>query len=317
MLLGVVAGVPRTRRSGSAPPPGACRAIPRSPATSPPRGPVRTARCWSPRGARPDDLVAEVRGAEDELAATWQPLAAGVRRGRARLPATAGGPQVDSVSAVAREQHGGRGSAVARLARLGFTEPARASAARSRAARWARCRTTSGCSPPSGSTADPDAALRGLALLLERGARPRPAGRLELDDEVLPAAAARRSSGPAARSPTTWCAIPEHWRAAACRRARSGRPRPGCAAPMLVQVGADPDDPVPVITGPTPTATDMLRVAYREPAPRARRARPGRRCRRVRRRGRAGRPGRGHPRGRPGHRARRARQRRQRRAGWP
>jgi glutamate-ammonia-ligase adenylyltransferase len=163
------------------------------------------------------------------------------------------------VSAVARERDGSRGSAAARLARLGFTEPARAAAALEGGA-LAALRDDEPVLADLGLTADPDAALLGLALLLEsRPLRDRLV--VELDDEVFRRrllavlGASRSLTDHLVRVPGAWAAlVPEHEvrpTAAGLRRA------------MLVQVGADPDQPAPVITGSASQATDTLRVAYR------------------------------------------------------
>ena len=102
----------------------------------PPRGDRRHRRRVGPRGQpaagrrgprRPTDLVAEVRGAEAELAGTWRPLAEAFAAVVRAVPRRAGArPPLDSVTLVTL----GRGSSASgRLARLGFTEPARPRAA--------------------------------------------------------------------------------------------------------------------------------------------------------------------------------------------
>ncbi len=161
---------------------------------------------------------------------------------------------------MAREQHGGRGSAVARLARLGFTEPARAAAALEGGA-LDRLPDDDAVLADLGLTADPDAALTGLALLLNETSGFHDRLVLELDNQVFRRrllavlGASRALTDHLVRRPGSWSfLVPEHEvrpTAAGLRRA------------MLVQVGADPDDPVPVVTRPTAPATDQLRVAYR------------------------------------------------------
>jgi glutamate-ammonia-ligase adenylyltransferase len=163
------------------------------------------------------------------------------------------------VSAVAREQHGGRGSAVARLARLGFTEPARAAAALEGGA-LGPLPDDEAVLADLGLTADPDAALLGLALLLETESE-RDRLVVELEGEVFRRrllavlGASRSLTDHLVRFPGTWAyLVPENEvrpTAAGLRRA------------MLLQVDADPDERDPVARGDTATAGDQLRIGYR------------------------------------------------------
>jgi glutamate-ammonia-ligase adenylyltransferase len=163
------------------------------------------------------------------------------------------------VSAVAREQHSSRGSAVARLARLGFTDPARAAATLEGGA-LGRLPDDEAVLADLGLTADPDAALAGLAQLLEAESHQ---DRLviELADPAFRRrllallGASRALTDHLVRLPGSWShMVPESEvrpTAAGLRRA------------MLLQVAADPDDPQPVARGGTASATDHLRIAYR------------------------------------------------------
>ncbi len=164
------------------------------------------------------------------------------------------------MSAVAREQQGIRGSAVARLARLGFTEPARAAAALEAGA-LSPLGGDEAVLADLGLVADPDAALLGLARLLDA-----PDGQERLveslnDDDLFRRrlltvlGASRALTDHLVRFPGSWSYLVPRQdvrpTAAGLRRA------------MLLQVDADPDDPVPVAPGPTAASADMLRIGYR------------------------------------------------------
>ncbi len=161
---------------------------------------------------------------------------------------------------MAREQQVSRGSAAARLARLGFTEPARAAAALEGGAL--------GLLPDQdpvladlGLAADPDAALLGLALVLDARERQEAlVGALQGDDLfrrrlVTVLGASRALTDHLVRFPGSWShLVPEH----------EARPTAaGLRRSMLLQIGADPDEPLPVAPGPVPASTDQLRIAYR------------------------------------------------------
>jgi glutamate-ammonia-ligase adenylyltransferase len=155
----------------------------------------------------------------------------------------------------------GRGnSAIGRLARLGFSDPSRAAAA-----------LESGALGPLldheqvlldlAATADPDAALVSLARLLEVGGQSDGLVEALHDDEVFRRrllsvlGASQALAEHLVRVPGAWRGlVPEHEvrpTAAGLRRA------------MLLQVGADPDDELPVSREPVDRATDNLRLAYR------------------------------------------------------
>ena len=152
------------------------------------------------------------------------------------------------------------GSASARLARLGFTEPARAAAALEGGVLGSLVDGDGGLLPDLAATADPDAALLGLALLLEAQSDDRLAAALGADAVfrrrlfcVL--GASRALTDHLVRFPENWVAL---------RGEQVGRPTPADRRRTLLRsISADPDDPAPVSRQPGSAAGDALRVAYR------------------------------------------------------
>ncbi len=155
-------------------------------------------------------------------------------------------------------QHQSRGSAVARLARLGFTEPAQAAAALEAGALGALL-DEDVLLGDLAVTADPDAALVGLALLLAAQSRPGPLEKALRDDDRLRQrllsvlGASKALTDHLLRFPDGWQAlVSEH----EIRPTAAGLRRD-----LVLAVGADPDDVVPVASGDG--VADALRVAYR------------------------------------------------------
>ncbi len=164
------------------------------------------------------------------------------------------------MSAVAPEQQSGRGSAVARLARLGFTEPAQAAAALEGGALAPIPAGDGAILADLGLTADPDAALTGLALLLAAQPDTLLGGALHAD----PAFRRRLLAVLGASRALTdhLVRFPQQWRLLATDQ--DVRPTAaGLRRAMLLQVGADPDDPLPVGPPDVAAASDHLRIAYR------------------------------------------------------
>jgi [glutamine synthetase] adenylyltransferase / [glutamine synthetase]-adenylyl-L-tyrosine phosphorylase len=155
-----------------------------------------------------------------------------------------------------------RGSPTARLARVGFTEPAHAAALLD-APGLARLAADDRLLNALSATADPDAALTGLALLLAAADDEADIVH-ELDRD------ARLRSGlldvlGASRALTDHLARhPEHWRLLGDAEGDGAASRPSAAglrAEMLTAVGADFQSDEPVAG--RSDATDALRVAYR------------------------------------------------------
>jgi glutamate-ammonia-ligase adenylyltransferase len=153
------------------------------------------------------------------------------------------------------------GSVSARLARLGFTEPARSAALLEGGALGPLLDDEDVLLDLAG-TADPDEALHGLASLLDADAGN--AGRLVTElgaDEVLRhrlfavLGASRELSDFLARHPEQWSVL---------RSSDDVRPTSaGLRRSMLLSVDADPDRSAPTVHMEVAAATDQLRIAYR------------------------------------------------------
>ncbi len=154
-----------------------------------------------------------------------------------------------------------RGSATAQLARVGFTEPSRAAELLDAPA-LARLAGDDRLLNALAATADPDAALRGLTLLLE--AAPDSDDLIhELDRDVRLRGGLLDVLGASQALTDHLVRHPEHWRLLGDADG-SGAVRPSAAglrAEMLMSVGADFVDDEPVASGEG--TADALRVAYR------------------------------------------------------